>query len=165
MALTPLDVQKMRFATKLRGYDAAEVDSFLHLVADELETRLTELDRVQQAWREQHERLQEAETRQRELQEALLRSQKFAEEVVAAARKEAELMVKEAELTGDKIVSQALSQATQVEAKITELRLARREVQARLQSTLDLYQRILEADREEERTTGTLHTLARRKPS
>ncbi len=161
MALTPNDVQKMRFPTKLRGYDPSEVESFLKLVADELQDRLAELERTQQAWREQQEALLQAQGRQHELQDALLRSQKVAEEIVASARKEAELMIKEAELTGDRIVNQSLEQATHIESKITELRLARREVQARLQSTVDLYQRILEADREEERTTATLHTLAR----
>lgn len=161
MALTPNDVQKMRFATRLRGYDPSEVEAFLGLVADELQGRLSELERVQQAWRDQQDALREAQSRQRELQEALLRAQKVAEEIVASAHKEAELLLKEAELTGDRIVNQSLEQATHIESKITELRLARREVQARLQSTIDLYQRILEADREEERTTATLHTLSR----
>ena len=40
MALTPLDIQKMRFPQKMRGCDPAEVEAFLRLAAEELTARL-----------------------------------------------------------------------------------------------------------------------------
>jgi cell division septum initiation protein DivIVA len=91
----------------------------------------------------------------------MLRAQRVADEILATSRREAQLLIKEAEMTGDKIVSQAIEQATHIETKITELRLARREVQLKFRNTLDLFDRILEADTEEESTTATVHTLPR----
>ena len=164
MAMTPRDVQNMRFTQKMRGYDPQEVDSFLVLAAEELQQTLAENERLQRDTREQRERLRVSDDREKQLQEALLRAQRIADEIVSTARREAQLLVKEAELTGDKIVDQALTQSTHIESKISELRTARREIQLKFKNTLDLFGRILEADMsEEEPRGGTLHTLPRKR--
>jgi cell division initiation protein len=161
MPITPIDLRKIRFRNKLRGYDPREVEEVLGLAADELAARLGDVERLESELRGHRERLRQAEERQRELQEALLRAQKVAEEIVANARREAELLVKEAELTGDRVVAQALEQATRIESRIGELRTARRELQLRLKHTLEVFERMLESEIEEERSTATLHTLPR----
>lgn len=161
MGITPLDIQKMTFAQRMRGLDPTEVTNFLQLVAEELQTKLAEVERLQQLVRDHAERLRVSEARQNDLQDALLRSQKLADEIVGNAKREAQLMIKEAELTGDRIVTQAIEQATHVESKMSELRMARREVQLQFKNTLDLFGRILEADMEEEARTATVHTLPR----
>jgi len=163
MAITPLDIQKMTFAQKMRGYDTTEVTNFLQLVADELQTKLAENERLQQLVRDHAERLKSSEARQNDLQDALLRSQKIADEILGNAKREAQLLIKEAELTGDRIVTQSIEQATHIESKMSELRMARREVQLQFKNTLDLFGRILEADMEEEQRTATVHTLPRQR--
>ena len=162
MAITPLELQKAHFSTKMRGYDPGEVDAFLKLLADELTALLTEGDRRERENRELRERVNAAEERQNQLQDALLRGQRVAEEMVAAARQEARLLVKEAELTGDKIVGQSMEQVARMEARIAELKQARAEVQLKFKNTLDLYSRILEADmHEDEPRQATLHVHPR----
>jgi cell division initiation protein len=164
MAMTPRDIQNMRFTQKMRGYDAQEVESFLTLAAEELQQVLAENERLQRDTREQRERLRVSEDKEKQLQEALLRAQRIADEIVSTARREAQLLVKEAELTGDKIVDQALEQSTHIEARIAELRTARREVQLKFRNTIDLFGRILEADMAEEDTRGaTVHALPRKR--
>jgi DivIVA domain-containing protein len=71
MSLTPLDIRKMTFAQKLRGYDPKEVEDFLGLVAEELAGRLGEIARLEQENRGYRERLEEAVRRQHELHETL----------------------------------------------------------------------------------------------
>jgi len=163
MPISPLDIQKTTFAQKMRGYDTTEVTNFLMLVADELQTRLAENERLQQLVRDHAERLKSSEARQNDLQDALLRSQKIADEILGNAKREAQLMIKEAELTGDRIVTQSIEQATHIESRMSELRMARREVQLQFKNTLDLFGRILEADMEEEQRTATVHTLPRQR--
>jgi cell division initiation protein len=167
MAISPLEIQKATFAQKMRGADPVEVNNYLQLVAEELQKALSENERLQQLLREHAERLRVSEARQNDLQDALLRSQKLADEILGNAKREAQLLIKEAELTGDRIVTQSIEQATHIESKISELRMSRREVQLQFKNTLDLFGRILEADMEEEQRTATVHTLprARRKPS
>jgi cell division initiation protein len=160
MAITPLEIQKMRFSQKMRGYDPTEVEGFLSLLAEDLASRLAQVEKLE---RENHyfkQRLEETEHREHQLQQTLLRAQKVSEDITANARREAELTVKEAEMMADKIVQQAVDQSTRYEGKIMELRAARRELQLKFKNTLDLFQRILEAEMDDERSTATVHTLS-----
>lgn len=163
MALTPLEIQKTRFTQKMRGYDPAEVDDFLSLVADELAGRLLEIEKLERENRFYRQRLEETEEREHRLQETLVRAQKVSEEITESARREARLMIKEAELTGDRIVQQAIDQSARIEGKIAELRATRRELQLKFKNTADLFRQIVDADMEEERTTATVRTLPRRR--
>ena len=163
MPLTPLEIQKMRFNQRMRGFDPSEVESFLALLAEELTTRLAQIEKLERENRYFRQRLEEGEQREHQLQQTLLRAQKMSDEILANARREAELTVKEAEMTADKIVQQAIEQSTRIESKIAELRTARREVQLRFKNTLDLFQRILEAEMDDERNTATVLTLPRKR--
>ena len=163
MALTPLEIQKMRFSQRMRGYDTAEVESFLSLLAEEVTARLAQIEKVERENRYYRQRLEETQQREHQLQQTLLRAQKVSDEILANARREAELTVKEAEMAGDKIVQQAIEQTTRFEAKIGDLRASRRELQLKFKNTLDLFQRILEAEMEDERSTATVLTLPRKR--
>ena len=162
MALTPLDIGKMKFGHALRGYDPAEVEEFLNLVGEELARVLGESERWQKERERMEGRLRGAEDRERELQETLLRAQRVSDEILANAQRESQLLVKEAEITADRLVQQAMDQAQGVERGIAELRHRRRELQLKLRNTLELYQRILEVDvQEDQERRATSHQLPR----
>ena len=146
MAITPLEIQKMRFSQKMRGYDPTEVEGFLALLAEELSNRIAQADKLERENRYYRQRLEETEHREHQLQQTLLRAQKVSDDITANARREAELTVKEAEMAADKIVQQAIEQSTRFEAKITELRTARRELQLKFKNTLDLFERVDRGD-------------------
>jgi cell division initiation protein len=160
MAITPLEIQKMRFSQKMRGYDPTEVEGFLAVIAEEVAARLGQIEKLERENHHFKQRLEETEHREHQLQQTLLRAQKVSEDITANARREAELTVKEAEMMADKIVQQAVDQSTRFEAKISELRTARRELQLKFKNTLDLFQRILEAEMDDERSSATVHTLS-----
>jgi cell division initiation protein len=163
MALTPLDVRRQTFAQKLRGLDPVEVEQFLGLVADELARRLEDLERAERDNRQLRERLAETEKRERQLQDALLRGKTVSDEMIATSQREAQLLVKEAEIHADRLVTQAMERAQEVENRIHELRTRRKELQIKLRGTLELFAQILEAEMEDERTSGNIQTLVRRK--
>jgi cell division initiation protein len=93
--------------TPVRGYDAAQVDAFLDLVADRLdelvqgEVRLTE---QVQMLREQLGVFQE---RERALNEALIAAQELREEARTRAEQAAELRVREAEHEAERLIGDA----------------------------------------------------------
>jgi cell division initiation protein len=163
MALTPLEIQKMRFSQRMRGYDPTEVEGFLGVLAEDLAGRVSQIEKLERENRYYRQRLEETEQREHQLQQTLLRAQKVSDEITANARHEAELTVKEAELAADKIVQQAIEQSTRIESKITELRTNRRELGLKFKNTLDLFARILEAEMEEERNTAPVYTLPRKR--
>jgi cell division initiation protein len=162
MPFTPLDVQKQTFPLKLRGYDQVEVDHFLALVAEELSRRIEEAERLERENRQLRERQAGGEQRERQLQDAILRGKSLSDDMIATSQKEAQLLIKEAEIHADRIVSQAMQRAQQVDGKIQELRTRRKELQIKLRGSLELFAQILEADSEDEKAMANVHTLLRK---
>lgn len=160
-SLSPLEIRKTQFRTKLRGYDPEAVDEFREVVADEVGRLLGQLDRLREDGRRLGERLEDSRAREQELQETLLRAQRVSDEIMATSHREAQLLVKEAEMTADRIVRQAIQQAQEVESRIEELRARRHELQLKLRGTLDLFGRLLEEDMEGEAPRATIHKLDR----
>jgi cell division initiation protein len=163
MALTPLDIQKTRFPVKMRGYDTHEVEQFLELAAEELAARLADVERLQREVRYLQQRVEEAQRREHQLQETLVRAQKVADEITEGAQREARVVVREAEITADRVVLQATEQATRIEAKVDELRLLRKELLLKFRNTLDVFDRVIEAEVKDEAETAVVRTMPRRK--
>lgn len=163
MALTPLDIQKTRFAQKMRGYDPREVDDFLELVAEELANRLGKIESLEQEVRYYRQRVEEGERREHQLQETLVRAQKVADEITEGAEREARVMLREAELSGDRLVQQATEQASRIESRIDELRLRRREMLLRFRNTVDFFNRVLDEETRDEEESAVVRTLPRKK--
>jgi cell division initiation protein len=163
MPLQPLEIQKTRFAQKLRGYDPVEVENFLALIAEDLTQRLGEIERLDRENRRLAERVDRAEDRERQLQETIVRGKRVSDEMIATSQREAQLLIKEAEISADRLVTQAAERAQQIDGKIAELRTRRKELQLKLKGTLELFSQILEADFEDERANATVHTIGRRK--
>ena len=148
--LTPLEIQKQTFAKATRGYAADEVRAYLHLVAEEIERLLKEVDRTSRENAMLRDELEGHTERERILKDTLLSAQKVSEDVKANARKEAELIVKDAELLSERLVSQAMSRVGDLERSIQDLKIERKTVRNRLQSTLDTVQQMLVLDAEQE---------------
>ena len=161
MPMQPLEIQKTRFAHKMRGYDPIEVENFLALVAEDLTQRLGEIERLERDNRSLRERVAHSEERERQLHDAILRGKKVSDEMISTSQREAQLLVREAEMTAERMVGQAAERAAEVESRIAELRMRRRELQLKFKSTLELFGQILEAEMEDERTATTVHTLTR----
>lgn len=148
--LTPLDIQKQAFSRTLKGYSIDEVRGYLHLVAEEIEHLLREVDRVARENSSLREDLEEHTARERILKETLLSAQKVSEDVKANARKEAELIVKDAELLSERLVGQAMQRVADLERAIQDLKIERRAARNKLSGTIDTVQHLIELDAEEE---------------
>jgi len=150
--LTPLEIQKQVFTRTLKGYNADEVRGYLHLVAEEIERLLIEVDRATRENAMLREELEEHNQRERILKDTLLSAQKVSEEVRANARKEAELIVKDAELLSDRLIGQAQSRVADIERSIQDLKMERRSARNKLQATLETMQQLIILDAEQEAT-------------
>ncbi len=132
--LTPLDVRKKRgdFRKGMRGYDPAEVDSFLELVAERLEVLVRENLALRERSDALEERVTTQEGRERAVQEALVTAQSLREEIQDQARREADLLRREAEEEGRRIREDLLEEARTTEREIL------REVEHRRQEVREL---------------------------
>lgn len=161
MALTPIDLQKISFRKKLFGYDPTEVDNLLLALAEELAGHLREIEKLDRENRYYRQRLLDAQQRQTELQASVLEVQKVSEHIRANAQKEADLTLREAQQNADRLVHRAMEQASTIEARLSELRMARRELYLRFKQTVDFFQRIVQAEAEESEQGATVRTLSR----
>jgi cell division initiation protein len=163
--LTPLEIQKQTFARVLKGYNADEVRAYLHLVAEEIERLVRENDRLSRDTAMLREDLEDHSNRERILKDTLLSAQKVAEDLIGNARKEAELIVKDAELLSERLIGQAMQRVGDLERAITDLKIERRAVRNKLQSTLDSVQQMVILDAEQEANEEPLTALFRARNS
>jgi cell division initiation protein len=150
MHLTPLDIQKQTFSKSLKGYNPDDVRAYLHLIAEEIERLLRDVDRLARENAMLREDLQEHSQREQILKDTLLSAQRVSEEVRATARKEAELIVKDAELLSERLIGQAMSRVADLEKSIQDLKMERRASRNKVQGLVDTVQHLLMLDAEEE---------------
>jgi cell division initiation protein len=148
--LTPLEIQKQIFTKSFKGYNIDEVRAYLHLIAEEIERLLKDVDRLSRENAMLREDLDDHSNRERILKDTLLSAQKVSEDLRTNAHKEAELIVKDAELLSERLISQAMSRVADLERSIQDLKMERRAARNKLQMTLDLVQQLLVLDAEQE---------------
>ena len=160
--LTPLEIQKQIFARKLKGFDPDEVRAYLHMVAEEIEILIRDVDRLSRENLMLREDLDDHNQRERILKDTLLSAQKVSEDVKMNARKEAELIVKDAELLSERLVSQAMSRVADLERTIQDLKVERRSARNKLQASIDTVQQLLMLDAEQEANELPITSMHRR---
>ncbi len=162
-AITPLEIRKRAFSKRFHGYDTTEVSQFLEGIGEDIEDlyrRLDELERENDRLKNDNARYRETEA---SLKETLLLAQRSAEGLRVATEREAEQRLAEAERQGDRLMNQALERAAEIEKKIRELRVERKNFHLKLQAMLDMFQQVLNFDREEDDLDGSVHVLRPRK--
>jgi len=148
--LTPLEVQKQSFDRSFRGYAVDDVRAYLHVIAEELEDLLHEVEVLRRENQVMREEIAENSERERILKETLMSAQRVSEELRVNASKEAELIVKDAELLSERMVGQAMERVGDLEQTIQDLKLERRTLRNKLQLTIDTFQQMIALDAEHE---------------
>ncbi len=120
--VTPLDIQQKRFHIGFRGYDRTEVEMFLDLVRDEMESLVREVADLREFRQAYDRRLRELVEKEENVKNTMLMTQKLIEELKDGARKEADLIVKDAGIRSEQAVGNAQQEKFKLESDIQELR-------------------------------------------
>jgi cell division initiation protein len=120
--VTPLDIQQKRFHIGFRGYDRTEVEMFLDLVRDEMESLVREVADLREFRQGYDQRLRELVEKEENVKNTMLMTQKLIEELKDGARKEADLIVKDAGIRSEQTVGNAQQEKFKLESDIQELR-------------------------------------------
>ncbi len=155
MDLTPLDVRKKKddLRRTVRGYDPAQVDAFLDLVADRFEEAVQDEVRLKEQVTLLRERLGGFEERDRALNEALIAAQELREEARLQAEKQAGLRIQEADQQAEKLVGDARRSAEDSERALADLNARRASFLRGMRSLLDRF--LAEVSYEEARLEGS----------
>jgi cell division initiation protein len=120
--VTPIDIQQKRFHVVFRGYDRTEVEMFLDLVRDEMETIFREVTELREFRQSYDERMRELIDREETVKNTMLMTQKLMEDQKDNARREAAVIIKDAEVRGLQIMSNAQDEKAKLEVDIQELK-------------------------------------------
>ena len=153
MRITPLDIQQKQFATKFRGFDMEEVDSFLELIREEMEELLRDNANLREEARRFEKQLKEYKNMETTLRDTLIKTQELVESYKTTAKKEAELVKKEAELSADEIIRGAQNRVVKSHEDITDLKGIRRHFKEEVRRLIESHLGMLEFDKEREEET------------
>ncbi|AAR34195.1 DivIVA domain-containing protein [Geobacter sulfurreducens] len=144
MKITPLDIQQQQFKGKmLGGIDPEDVDSFLQLVAQEMEGLIRENTDLREQCRKAAADAEQTARQERELREAMLAAQKITEEMKANAQKEASLIVSEAEVKAEKILVDAERRLGQLNEQLQDLRRQKLQFESAFKALLDTHYKMI----------------------
>lgn len=148
MRITPLDIQQKQFASKFRGFDMEEVDSFLELIREEMEELLRENANLREEAKRFEKQLKEYKSMEGTLRDTLIGTQQMVEEYRNNATKEADLIRKEAELRADEIIGNAQAKVVKIHEDITDLKGIRRHFKEEVKRLIQSHMSMLEFDKE-----------------
>ena len=164
MRLTPLEIQTHRFGKKWKGLDPSEVESFLQMTAEEMEALARENAGLAGRIRALEEENRDHRERERILKDTLLSAQRASEDIRKAAQTQAELTVREAEDSAERLTHNALQRAAEIEKAIHDLKLQRANFRLEVQKMLELFQQVVEMDRQQDEQDRPLSYLRRPSP-
>jgi cell division initiation protein len=122
--LTPLDVRKKKgdFRRGLRGYEQAQVDDFLDVVADRMEILVREAAGVGDRIARLEQQVADYRDREKALTEALVTAQQMREDMRSQSRKEIEMLQRQAEQEAAQIRADAVKAREREEEAMRALR-------------------------------------------
>ena len=120
--VTPIDIQQKRFHVVFRGYDRTEVETFLDLVRDEMETIYRDVTELREFRQSYDERLRELTDREETVKNTMLMTQKLMEDQKDNARREAAVIIKDAEVRRLQFINNSQDEKAKLEVEIQELK-------------------------------------------
>jgi cell division initiation protein len=114
MKLTPLDIQQQKFQVKWRGYDKQEVETFLEMIAEDVESLLQQCNKLKSEIQKCEAQLVDFRENERAIQQTIMTTQKVSDDLKRNAQREAELIISEAKVAAGRIMNDARAQAEKV---------------------------------------------------
>lgn len=151
ISITPLDMRQARFTTSMRGFDRADVTSFLQEAAEGFDQALRENERLRIEIVKLETSLNQFRELEGSLKTTLMTAQRTADDMRDNAQKEAERIVRETEGRVELMMQRAQAKTEDIEREIDGLRIKRREAETSLEATIAALNNTLDFIREQER--------------
>lgn len=156
MKLTALEIKQQQFEKSLRGYDVAEVQAYLNLIASEWEHMVGKMRELEDQIQKMDDKLRHYERVEEALHETLQTAKDSAEQKLTGARKEARNTIEKAEIEADSIIREASQQRQQIRQSILRLLDRRDEIISGIRSYLEIAQDSLQHFSKDEASMFTL---------
>jgi cell division initiation protein len=137
MKLTAMDIKRQEFKKAFRGYDSVEVDTFLDMIASELDELTKTNKELQNKVTDTQTQLQDYKSMEKTLHATLMQAQDVSQKEVENAKREAQLVIKEAELKASQILDKTRNDHTRLKEDIAILKAKKNTIAARLKLLLN----------------------------
>lgn len=137
MRLSPLDIRKHEFQRVMRGYDRDEVEAFMDKVAEDFESLLTEVDRLNKETLQLRTQLHDYQEIERTLKHALKSAEASVQQTVENARRQAEITLREADVQADKTLHDAKTKLAELKNELLLVRAQKDSFARRLRHLLE----------------------------
>jgi len=137
MKITPLEIKQQLFEKSLRGFDVAEVQSFLVLVSNEYENLLTKNKELEEQIEKLSDRVKHYERVEEALHETLQTTKESVAQKMDNARLEAKNLVDKAHIEAESIVKEAHHEKARIRQSILRLLDKREEIIVGISSYLE----------------------------
>ncbi len=151
MKIAPLDLRQARFSAAVRGFNRAEVASFLSEAAADYEQALRDTDRLRQEVGTLQAELEEHRRREATLRDTRLTAQRVSAEACESAKPEVQLIGRDAGGRADELTRKAGARCQDVEREITNLRWKRTDVAASIEGSIVALRHALESVKQHDR--------------
>ena len=141
--VTPLDIQQKRFHVAFRGFDKTEVEMFLDLVRDEMESLVREVTELREFKQSYDLRLRELNEKEDTVKNTMLMTQKLMEDQKDNARRESALIIKDADIRSHQIIGNAQQEKLQLESEIQELKRRKHQFLLDLKKVMQMHQEMI----------------------
>lgn len=162
MRITPLDIKKQEFQTKLRGFDKEEVISFLEMVSEEMEELVRENLEHKEKLQRAQDKLSNYVKIESALQNTLVATQESAEQMKASAEEKAELIIREANAQAEKIIDDAYEKSSKLRREYISLKNQRAAFLVNFRSLIESQLKLLELMEKEAEERPRVLTMKKR---
>lgn len=138
MKLSALEIKQQSFAKSMRGYDVAEVQSFLNVISNEWEHLSNKCKDQEREIQRLSEKLTHYQKVEEALHETLQTAKQSAQERVDSSKQEAQNRIAKANLEAERIIQDARHERQSVRRSIQRLLERRYEIIRGMQSYLDM---------------------------
>ncbi len=149
MSMKPVDIRNSSFRIKFKGYDPAQVQSYLDSIANEMQELIQENSELKVRIKLLEEKLREFQEMEEELKTALIMAQKNAQSIVENAKKEASIILEKAKIEALAQTKEAVLERDRLKEEIKSLRKKRWEIIQSFKGELEYFLRIIEKEEKE----------------
>ena len=150
MKVSPLDLRQLRFKSRFRGFDRAEVLALMVEVADDYEHALHEVERLRQEISKMEALLTQHREHERSLRDTMVTAQRVSDDIRSNAEEQARQIVREAEGRSDLLLQKTQARLEDVQREIDGMRMKRREVENSVEACITSLRSTLEFVREQD---------------
>ena len=149
MEITPLDIRKQEFKKSFNGFDKHEVETFLSMVAEQMEDVLREHHYLKEQMESLNNELERYKSLEKTLQDTLTSAQRSTTDLKSNSLKEAEIIKRNALLEAENIVQSAKNEMIHLKNDIKTLITLKNNFISRFRGIIDSYIKMLDQETNE----------------